>query len=221
MRPLNFILLTLLTFSSCKSSSDKQTTFQADEDIHRKIDTTKLFEALPNVTKKLNMPLLQNGVDSFELRIWCPFKNGNLYSEQNIITIRYFDKAWRLTQTHVWEKNPEYLFSRNDTVNHLLDTEIDSSKTTLLFPKDQVQAFIDSLSNFNLLNAPRQDSISKTIFPNQDGYRFIFEIATKDSYRMIDYNCGSTQGLEGFHKMIGKLLDFLRRQLSIEIWHCN
>ena len=46
-------------------------------------------------------------------------------------------------------------------------------------------------------------------------------MSTKQSYRIIEYNCGGINGLEYFHQKIGKFLDFLRAQLNVEILHCN
>jgi hypothetical protein len=176
------------------------------------------MEAMADVTTKLNLPDLRKGVDSFELRIWCPM---SAYM-QNIITIRYINSYWDLTETMVWESYPDREYKKNDTANHLTDVVVDSTKSRPLLSKSDKKKFIDSLMNNFVMNFPKRSEIQGSFEIGYDSYRYIFEIAEKDKYQMLEYACGgSIVDKAKVHDKIRDFLNFIRRQLNGEIPDCN
>ncbi len=171
-----------------------------------------LFEAMPLLTRQLQLPSIEQGVDSFEYRLWCPKHDEQL----NLIRIRYDGGKWVITETSIWSHIPDHRFRRGDTVNYLKQTIVDSVHTNTLMPRIPMQAFIDSLQYFNLQEAPSNAEISSSVSIGTDSWRYTFELADKVNYRIIEYNVGGGTDLKAFHRRVWRLLFFLKRQLKVE-----
>ncbi|AXY75394.1 hypothetical protein D3H65_15990 [Paraflavitalea soli] len=83
-------------------------------------------------------------------------------------------------------------------------------------PSIPLQRFIDSLQYFNLQEGPSNAAISGSQSMDTDSWRYIFELADKNHYRIIEYNVSSVNGLRPFHERVWGLLFFLKRQLGVE-----
>ncbi|RYD74091.1 MAG: hypothetical protein EOP53_18940 [Sphingobacteriales bacterium] len=176
--------------------------------------------AFKDVTQKIDLPLINNGVDSFEYRFWL---NGGSGSGDliNLIRIRFDSAAWIISETLIWSHIPEYEYKKGDTVNHLLETVVDSTKTRIITPLISISAFIDSLQQHNLEQAPLSLDIKKSFAQHMDGNGQTIELADKHQYRKIFYTCPITiTGLQDFHQSMKSLFLFLQRNLKIKFVPC-
>jgi hypothetical protein len=176
------------------------------------LDDNDLLEAMPLLTRQLQLPSIEHGVDSFEYRLWCP-KHADLI---NLIRIRFDRGKWMITETAIWSHIPDHAFRRDDTVNYLVQTIVDSVHTNVLEPRIAMQTFIDSLQYFDLQEAPSNAEISSSISIGTDSWRYTFELADKVHYRIIEYNVGEVRNLKPFHQRVSAMLYFLKRQLKVE-----
>jgi hypothetical protein len=187
--------------------------YSREEKIDRK--QRQFVEALDDITAKLHLPNLKQEVDSFELRVWCPM---SAYW-QDIIRIRYIDSYWDFSQMSVWMSYPDWEIDRYDTVNHLMEVVIESTRSKTIVPNEKVA---DSILNRFIIHFPKHADLEGSFTIGMDSYRYIFEIAKKDSYQMLDYDCGGDIiDKEELHHKINELINFLRRQLNGEIPACN
>jgi len=174
--------------------------------------------ALKDLTQRLHVPLLNNGVDSFEYRFWFAVD----YNLMNFIRIYYDNSSWKISEILVWSHIPPYEFNKHDTINHLLETVIDSTKTRFLLPVNGMEDFIDSLQSYKLEQAPPSLMIENSIPLAMDGFSHTIEIAGKSNYRRIIYNCPAHPiGLHKFHESIKQLFYFLEGDLNIKFAFCR
>src|SRR2546421_8363128 len=54
------------------------------------------------LTDAFNLPRIDNGVDSFELRLWSLMAMTDL---ETITILRFKDSTWRLTETRYWKQS--------------------------------------------------------------------------------------------------------------------
>ena len=212
MNTLLFRISLIFLIISCDDSRQREHNFQEVESPSQRNDR-QFNEAMIDITSKLDLNDLRNGVDSFEARIWCPIPDNS----QNLIIISRLKSGYRFVQYHVWESYPNYEVNKYDTVNHLLDVKIDSVKIKILHPNIAKELFIDSLQYFYLPNFPTtKELVNSTALPN-DGLRYIFEIAQKKEYQLLDYGWGEVTSKFELHDRVHKLLDFLQRHLDSKV----
>lgn len=165
----------------------------------------------------MHLPSIERGGDSFEWRLWLHVSTDII----NLIRIRFTLSSWTISETIIWSHIPDYEFRRNDTVNHLLSTVIDSSTTRLVVPVLPVNQFIDSLNYYNLQQAIPNSQINNSFQLSTDAWNYTFEIADGRNYRIITYVCsGGIVPDEAFHAKIRQFLRFIRNQLSIKFRPC-
>lgn len=213
----NIMLPFCFLISNCNSSVSNIETHRVLSDSTTSMVDKDLFEAFPIFTEKVGLPSIQNGAELLEYRLWMTVSSDII----NLIRINYGNKGWQITETIIWSHIPEYKWKRNDTVNHLLTTVIDSTRTRQLVPDISLDRFMDSLQYFNLQEAPANLEIQQSISLPTDGWRYTFEIADTEHYRIIEYNCGQVNSLIDFHRKIKRLLQFLKQHLKVEFRNCD
>ena len=123
MKSYFVIFLSLLIVASCQNKNRPPLIIERDIDLG---DThVRHFNAaLESLTNKLNLKSLKNGIDSFEVRIWCPQTNDIL----DLIAIAYVGKSWKISQTRIWQLYRDYQYKRNDTTYYMAQVVVDSTK---------------------------------------------------------------------------------------------
>jgi hypothetical protein len=210
------IILASVCFVHCKQrqSGSKFKAIMADTTLR---DESDLLKAFPDFTRKVHLPSLENGVDSFEYRFWLPGEANII----NLIRIRYDSSKWVLTETIIYNHIPNYDFSRLDKRNHLLDVVVDSTATRSIVPTIAIDAFIDSLQGYNFERAPSNIQLAGSFALPTDAWSYTIELAAKNSYRIILYTCPcSTNSLEWFHNSFGYFLKFIRTILNTNFIPC-
>ncbi|RYY64230.1 MAG: hypothetical protein EOO13_18735 [Chitinophagaceae bacterium] len=210
-----FAFLMLAITGGCKLKQDVRpfNAISTDTTIDKHFDI-----ALEYLTKKLPLPSIRKGVDSFEYRFWLSGAEPGL---TNLIRIRFEESSWLITETRIWSHIPAYPFNRKDTVNHLLETVIDSVKSAPIVANIDMTTLIDSLQYFNLESASTYKEIRNSFSPHMDGWSHSIELADRQHYRLISYPCPiSITGLHNFHKSMKSLFAFLQRSLPINFLPC-
>ena len=176
-----------------------------------------LLQAYPEFTKGVQLPSIENGVDSFEYRLWLHVSADII----NLIRIRYDSSSWIISESIIWNHIPDYHFNRFDTINHLLETVVDSMTSRNIKPTIKISEFIDSLQYYNLEQAPSNIEIEGSHNIGTDAWGYTFELSNKHNYRIITYTCpGNIISLEDFHKSISNFLKFLHQTLNTNFTPC-
>jgi hypothetical protein len=218
MTKLQFLIMLLATicFVSCeqKGSVKNFKAIIADTSLGHEND---LLQAYPDFTRKVNLPSIESGVDSFEYRFWLHVDADII----NLIRIRYDNSKWLLTETIIYSHIPNYDFDRFSSKNHLLETVVDSALTRSIVPKIAINSVIDSLQSYNFEEAPSNIEIASSFSLPTDAWTYTIELAAKNSHRMIIYTCpGGAESLQEFHSTVSRFLHFIRVNLNVKFTPC-
>ena len=121
-------------------------------------------------SSRLNIQQINNGVDSFELRIW----NFGMWARKELVILRYFDNKWVTCNYDYWENGKRVIDSL-----HLLCKQIDSNVAY------KIQMFVTKDS---ILELPSQTAIPNFKDNTADGNTYFIEIATKTFYKTLGYH---------------------------------
>lgn len=191
------ILLILILFyfqSACISRTFSENTSKF------KILTTDtiLLQNISDKTKALSLSPINNGVDSFELRIW----HGKfIVTPKMLVTLKYQDSAWQLTNTDYW-------FSYQSTNGSPEKIILDSSFTKSLTVPSNISHIINTLYQYSLDTFPSQHEIHNFQDKVADGEFFQIEVATSNSYKVIEYN-NPNRYIDNHNQKISKLIRML------------
>ena len=169
MRHTLIIITTIFALLSCNSAE----TVNKNEPVKTStVDTIKHTrqKAFAEQATKLNLPSIEKGVDSFEMRIWV----GSIFVEHELIILKYSDTSWQTQKIRYYKSE--------DGVTHFKNEKI--IKPTLSLP-----LLIDSLKQINLDKFISQEEISNFVDNIADGITYNLEIATKGSYKLFTYHC--------------------------------
>lgn len=184
MRNLFFLLLALL-LDSCKQEKFSVSKFEFYPDtaiINKNIFYKQKIDLL---TSTYNLPTISEGTtDSLIIRFW-PWEAFELWS--NMFEFRLDSNGWK--GYHYCS----YTFPNQDgRIFHVFGHDGLGDSVFIvkqITPKFGWDSFYDSLNYFKLRDLPTQSLVDN--FQYQDilhGDGLSFEIATKNSYRWIDYN---------------------------------
>ena len=134
------------------------------------------FSYHQNLAGALNLPRINHGVDSFELRLYSSLVLTNL---EILTCLRFIDSTWYLTETRYW-KDFIANYPKPDIIT------VDSAITKKINPAIDYSIIIDSINFFDLKNMPDQTPQQRD--RTADGMVYTIEIATKNSYRIISYH---------------------------------
>jgi hypothetical protein len=169
MRHTLTFITAIIVLLSCNSA---ETTNKSDPIRVSVVDTIKLArqKAFSEQALKLNLTPIDNGVDSFELRIWV----GSMFVEHDLIILKYSDTSW-LTQKIRYYKS-------EDGVSHFKNEK-------LIKPAITLPLLIDSLGQMQLDKLISQEEIPNFVDNVADGVTYNLEVATKGSYKLLTYHC--------------------------------
>ena len=218
MLRLTLLILVIFSFvlAFCDSSTSGTHITPVIADNSVTASQNKLFESMPQFTRLINLPSMQSGVDSLEYRLWLHVSADIIC----LIRIQNVNSSWEISETVIESHIPEYRYNQNDTINHLLETIIDSISTRKLTPNIQLPDFLDSMQYFNLQEAPLNIRIQKAYSLPADSWRYTFEVADSKNYRIIEFNCAEYFDLHEFKTKMIQMLQFLKRTLGVEFTDC-
>jgi len=137
----------------------------------------------------LNLPLIHQGVDSFELRIWV----NSMMNPSPVIILRYADDKW-VAQKY-------YYFKQNDI--------IDSIQIYNMTVPNEIEHLISFLEKPDVLNLPSQQAIPNFQDNIAHGQTCTIEIATKKYYKGLQYHCPEHFTRDEYHIKFMKILNLL------------
>jgi hypothetical protein len=172
MRVPLFIMVILL-FSSCGAEilSKQDASFQI---------ITKdsiLLQHLSARTKALNLPQINQGVDSFELRVWYGIA---IASPNQLITFRYQKPNWTISKTDYWLS---YDWENGSPTKILFDSSVSYSWQATSLAGEM----INCVQEFRLDTFPNQKDIPGFDDKVADGTFYQIEIATPNYYKAVSY----------------------------------
>ena len=137
------------------------------------------YERIQQTTKVLNYSSLENGVDSFELRLWTALGHTDL---RLVKILKYEDSNWHLSETRYWISGDSSFPNLGSKI--FLDSgNIEFSR--LITP---ISPLLDTLFKLNLNTFPTQSQISGFSDNVAGGFYYDLEVATKNYYKHLSYH---------------------------------
>ena len=185
------------------------------------LETNILLERIKNTNYELNLPQLDKGVDSFELRIWN-MGNGYIGDNEETLCIFKLVKDDFIANIILFKSREDKPTEKRDYLNFSRRV-IDSAKNYRLIPKIDANRFFDSLNFYDLKKFPFQDEIPDFVDNLSHGSHFVIEIATKDYYKVFMYNSPEFYALkrhEVNNQRMKSFLEFIQRSFEISFhWY--
>jgi hypothetical protein len=164
-----FFLSTLFACSEHRHFGEKQ---------FKNLTTDSSFnKLLSDKANALNIPQINNGVDSFELRIWHGI---SIVIPNQLMILKYQDSSWHVTDTDYWLP---YKW-QNGTPKGI---SFDSSFTRAVSVPPSISDIVDTLTLFRLDTFPSQSEIPGFEDRFADGNFYHIEIATPHYYKALYY----------------------------------
>lgn len=154
-------------------------------------------------TIALNLPRINHGVDSFELRLWSSFSMLDL---QSLITLRYSDGQWHYTESIYW-------IGKIDEWGKNMALWVDSVQTKRIFSTIPYESILDSIQRYSFWDMPSQQDIPDFVDRTADGVEYILEVAGRERYKSITYR-NPQKYSDTFNRQFNSLLEFLSKSIK-------
>jgi hypothetical protein len=167
-------LFILFFIFSCTSKTSQKT-------IEEPIKINKVVLSDSSWTNKLavalNLPIIDHGVDSFELRLWSSLTMTDL---QTLTILRFSDGIWHCTESRYWIDAIDE-WGRNQSLI------ADSVLTRKITPRSPIKTIIDSLDHYEIFKIPSQQEIPNFVDRTADGISYTLELAGPNRYYKVSY----------------------------------
>jgi hypothetical protein len=178
-----------------------------DNSNHKKKETftnllvdSLLVQGLSNKALALNIPQINKGVDSFELRIWHGM---TIAQPKHLITLKYQNSKWHLFETNYWIRYEWENGSPQDVI-------FDSSFVQSLPIPFNISSLVDSIFHFGLDSFPSQHEIPEFRDRVADGMFYAIEIATPQYYKALAFS-NPERYTDAYNRRITQLLISLKK----------
>ena len=159
---------------SCNEPNDLDTT-----SFKRIVFDTFTYDRVQQATKILNYSSINNGVDSFELRLWTALGHTDF---QSVKVLKYEDSNWHFSETRYWISG-DSLYPNLGSKIFLDSGNIEFSRLTVPIP-----LLLDTLFKFNFTTFLDQEKIPGYSDNVAGGLYYDLEVATKNYYRHLFYH---------------------------------
>jgi hypothetical protein len=175
-----------MNFLSCQPGAEKEKVEFVidlpDTSITHRPDI--VYDITQQLAKGLALNKLENGCDSFELRLWanCSVTNGG-----QVFVIKKTDSTWTCLNYFYVRSSKQY--QKYYSKPWITRYTVDSFWVKQRHPKTSWENFFKSIQEQNIyeLRAQREIKGWKNIVT--DGKEFEIEYATRNLYRFYDYHC--------------------------------
>ncbi|GEM_PF-1663771 len=185
MKHLSKLLVLIVALSACNNIGREKPTFKIvlpDTSATHQPDI--FYEVKKKAAQELMLNQLENGSDSFELRLWAKVEVMPL---GQVFIIKRIDNKWtclnyNYVETAKWSPGPNML-------DYAKAFSIDTFAVKKLEPKTNWKTFFNAIEKEDIYNLPSQSDIKGWKNKVSDGYTFYVEYATKYKYKFYWYNC--------------------------------
>ncbi|UTW60819.1 hypothetical protein KFE98_12370 [bacterium SCSIO 12741] len=181
--PFSLCLLLGLITCSCQSSNKEVEAIPMEDSTHAQPNLYAL--AHQKATQELNLNILREEVDSFELRLWAKVEV-MIYGQ--VLVIKKVDGKWTCLDYRYTESQKEWV-NELSAEEYVTRFSIDSFSVTKREPQSNWNQFFNNMQEQQLFTLPDQRNIPNWQNRVTDGYTYHVEWATKDNYQFISYNC--------------------------------
>lgn len=199
MRILIFFIALALFGCSDRTSQNKSnnSTKKTETAVNDSSWTTRLSIAL-------NLPTINRGVDSFELRLWSSLSITDI---RNVIILRFSGGRWHCTESQYWVETIDEM-----GVNSALSA--DSIQTKKVLPAIPYKDLLDSIKHYEIWNIPTQQDIPDFVDRTADGMTYTLEIAQPHKYYSVTYRNPQAY-TDPANEKFNALLKFLSRSINV------
>lgn len=163
------ILFSLYLFSCSIKRDEKQEAFKIlipDSSLHKPNNEISISRLRAD---EFNLPYLNDGVDSFELRIW----QTSIVNPKKLVVLRNCKKMWAGYTYDYYVENGS----------------VDSFVVKKINTPDSIKEIQSFLIRKDILELPSQKDIPEFNDNIADGQFLTLEFATKDFYKSLTYHC--------------------------------
>jgi hypothetical protein len=179
------LILSILILFSCqhKTDTNKQRFTLEIPDTSKTHYPDIFYESKKKVVDELKLNRLENGADSFELRLWA---NVEVTNAGQIFIIKKVKKQWTCLHYFYLKKEGNW---NSDIIKMATNFTIDSSWVETEHPKTNWNSFFKAIKKENIYELPIQSDIKGWKPIVDDGFTYYVEYATRDKYKFYYYNC--------------------------------
>jgi hypothetical protein len=142
------------------------------------------YEIKKKMVSELKLQPLENGIDSFEFRLWAKLEIADL---QQLYVIKKNENKWNCIH---------YIFKITHTgrpnisdIERLTSFKIVSQSAENIKPKTSWSEFFKKIEAENIYKLPSQGDIENFENIVNDGITYYVELADTSHYKFISYNC--------------------------------
>lgn len=176
-----------MVWFSCESEScAERDNFVIDLPYTSKIhETNPLYEIKNKAAHELNLNLLENGVDSFELRLWTRIEATN---GGQVLVIKKTNNQWVcLDYTYLISQYGSP--AKQGWFDYATSFTIDTFWVSKKQPNTNWPLFLKAINKEKIYELPAQSDIEGWENRVSDGKTYCIEFANKEKYRFYWYNC--------------------------------
>jgi hypothetical protein len=196
-------LILILLYSCTDRASDNHNRQESVGKDKILVDSSTWAMRLMRLANTLNLPRIDKGVDSFELRLWSSLSGTDL---QILTILRFSDSAWCCTESRYWVGSIDE-WGKNRSLY------ADSVFTRRILPKTPFNIILDTLNQYELFKLPSQHEIPGFVDKTADGMNYTLEISTSQSYKVIKYRNPQYYN-DTLNRKITSLLKFLNHSIN-------
>jgi len=183
----SFAVSMLIFFSSCHNKTAEKPSVKMElPDTSKTHQPDLMYEVKKKAADELMLNKLENGADSFELRLWAKVE---VLNEGQVFVIKKINNQWNCLHYSYLEKSGVMPMNPNDLVKWATDFTIDTFWVNKKHPAANWDGFFKDIEKENIYNLPSQADIKGWKNSVSDGFTYYVEYATKDKYKFYWYNC--------------------------------
>lgn len=177
-----------LTFFGCNKhikSDNNETNFVLELPDTSKKDFPIIYKVKENLVKELNLQNLENGVDTFELRLWVKSEPTN---GGQVFIIKKIKNEWTCFNYFYIEGKFKWIDNR-EIYENFYNFSVDTFWVKKRNPKSNWINFMQKIDKEGIFELQNQSDIIGWKDIVEDGITYSVEYANNSKYRFYSYNC--------------------------------
>ena len=183
---LAFFIFGLILTSCCNNNRTERLSVEMelpDTSVTHQPDL--MYEVKKKTADELMLNKLENGADSFELRLWAKVEvtNGG-----QVFVIKKINNQWNCLH-YSYLESKGMMSPNQGLIKWITDFTVDTFCVKKMQPVTDWKTFFAAVEKENIYNLPSQSDIKGWVNGVCDGLTYYVEYATKDKYKFYWYNC--------------------------------